>query len=107
MNPHLSLFVYYPQYLKWLFLSKARNVLDSSMQMCALSYVAVTNLRKVIELPLNICAVKVDVFLKGKKKNTFKHVNRLTNLLSKMKPPKNLKIDANLQSPMQTLVLKL
>lgn len=47
--------------------SKARNVLDSSMQMCTLSYVTVTNLRKVIELPLNICAVKVDVFVKGKK----------------------------------------
>lgn len=73
-----------------------------------MSYVAVTNLRKVIELPLNICAVKGDVFVKGKKKkNTFKHVNRLTNLLSKIKPPKNLKIDNNLQSPMQTLVIKL
>lgn len=48
--------------------SKARNVLDSSMQMCTLSYVTVTNLRKVIKLPLNICAVKVDVFVKGKNK---------------------------------------
>ncbi len=53
-----------------------------------MSYVAVTNLRKVIELPLNVCAVKGDVFIKGKKKNTFKHVKRLTNLLSKINPPK-------------------
>ncbi len=56
-------------------------------QMCALSYVAVTNLREVIELPLNICAVKADVLVKGKKKNAFKHVKRLAKLLSKMKPP--------------------
>lgn len=44
----------------------------ASLKYANVCSVAVTNLRKVIESPPNACAVKADVFFKGKKK-TKKH----------------------------------